>query len=125
MTPQRKRFIEEMSEAQRDVEIINAIEVGAGGGGANAATAQPRQGTTPTANGWVQLANVAGNSVIIENYTGKKLEVRRGASGTIFLPILDGMGREVDIVANANELYVRNITDTLGVTFLYTVVGEV
>lgn len=120
MTPQRKRFIEKMTPAQRDVEVIIAL----GGAGVDDAVAQPRTGQAPINQAFVQLANVAGESVVIENYTSKDLEVRRGAGGTVYLKIPAGTGREIDVQSNANELYVRNATDNTTADFTYQVIGE-
>lgn len=109
-----------MTPGQRDAEIVAAL----GGAGANDAISQPRSETAPINQAFIQLADVEGESVVIENYTTKDLEVKRGA-GTVYYRIPSNTGREIDVTDNANELSVRNATDNTTATFTYQVIGEV
>lgn len=84
---------------------------------------QPRSLAVPINQAFVQLADVIGESVIIENYTTVTIEVKRGA-GTVYYVIPPDTGREIDVAENANELSVRNGTDNTTVNVTYHVVGE-
>lgn len=84
---------------------------------------QPRE--LAFTNVFVRLPDVECLAVIFTNLTGKKVAVRRGVSGTIFVEIPDGYGKEIDVRGNADELYVKNAETSDSVTVTLEFKGEV
>ena len=119
MTKFRARFIELMTPNKRDVEIIKAIETGG-----NSLLGQPRNGSVPTNQSFEQLESVECDSVIIENYSEVTLQVKRGSTATTYYNIPPDTGREIDVQENANELFIRNGTDSTAADFIYHIVNE-
>jgi len=124
-SPNRLSF-EHQTPAQRESELWETIKdaTEAIESGGAPVLGQPRTAAVPINQGWIQLADVGAKGVIIENDTGKLIEVRRGGSGTVFYEIADGMGQQLDVLENANELFARNGTDNAAVTLRYHVQGE-
>ena len=67
--------------------------------------------TANPGTGWVTFPSTAGDTLDIQNSTGTDIEYRLGGAGSA-IRIPDGFGREVDIVANANEIQVRRVDQT-------------
>lgn len=77
--------------------------------------------TANPGTGWVTFQSTVGDTIDIQNFTGTDIEYRRGGAGSA-IRIPDGFGREIDIVANANEIQVRRVDQT---NTQVTVVAEV
>lgn len=87
------------------------------------ALGQPRE-VASDGSAWVQLASVACCGVILSNGSGTDFEIRRDAGGTVFLPLPNGLGKNMDVVSNSNELYVRRKAAGASAAVQYECAGE-
>lgn len=60
-------------------------------------------------SGFAQFGSQACTSLDLVNNTGTTLEYRRGAGGTVFIPIPPGASRLIQGITNANTIYVRRV----------------
>jgi hypothetical protein len=84
-------------------------------------TVTPMSAAVNGAAGWVQLASQACTQFDLVNNTGTALEYKRGAAGTVFIPVPDGTSRLIQGIANANTIYLRRVDQS---STSVTVVGE-
>lgn len=110
-----------MSPGQRDAEIVDAVK-DFWDAYRGRAVGQPRQ-ITVSSGGHVQLPSINGVAVRFLNYTTVNVWIRRGTSGEVQYLIPPGMGKEIDLCANASELwaYAESATPLL---LDYEILGE-
>lgn len=66
----------------------------------------------------VALASQVAAEVTLVNNSGKTIGVTHGGTGAVF-PLLDGMSKTFETIANANEISLQNSTDSSSVTTVY------
>lgn len=59
---------------------------------------------------WTRVTAQSANYIMIHNNTGDVLDISKNSSGTPSFPLPDYSSIEFDIVANCNEIYIRNNT---------------
>jgi len=65
--------------------------------------------TANPGSGFAQFGSQACTSLDLVNNTGTTLEYRRGAGGTVYIPIPPGTSRLIQGITNANQIYVRRV----------------
>lgn len=65
--------------------------------------------TSNPGTNFTQVGSQACTSLDLINNTGTALEYRRGAGGTVFIPVPNGTSRLIQGITNANTIYVRRV----------------
>lgn len=121
LSRQEEEFISRMTPGQRDARIIEAILDVNGVSDQERAVGGIREQEID--DDFEDLETNACKAVLIYNYSGKEMAIRR-KNTTGVLPLPDGSGKRMDVISNSNEIQVKNNEDSDAITVHYELLGE-